>query len=127
MRINVPTNADDLIALAKAIQAKHVELGAASPLNGIEGIAQLGPLTTTSDTNNKDAKEFGRKQETAHQLRDRALGQSGPLRENTVRFFVNAARDVLLGLNKGKEQKLGDWSFEVDASPAAGSPAKPTP
>jgi hypothetical protein len=36
----------------------------------------------------------------------------------TVRFTVAAARDLLLSLNKGTEQKLGDWGFDVIASAA---------
>jgi hypothetical protein len=47
----------------------------------------------------------------------------------TVAYFVRSARDILLGLNKGNEQKLGDWSFEVDQSAQAKpkAAAKPKP
>jgi hypothetical protein len=41
------------------------------------------------------------------------------LKENTVRWFVNSARDVLLGLNKGQEQQLGEYGFNVTYGPAA--------
>jgi hypothetical protein len=39
---------------------------------------------------------------------------------------VRASRDVLLGLHKGREQRLGGWGFEVDDSPRpkAKPPAK---
>jgi hypothetical protein len=43
MRINIPSNPDDLIALGNAIYAQHTKLGAASPLNGINGVAGLPP------------------------------------------------------------------------------------
>jgi len=36
-----------------------------------------------------------------------------------------AARDVLLGLHKGNEQKLGDWGFEVDTSARPASKTTP--
>src|SRR5438128_46979 len=104
MRVNVPTNADELITLGKAIKKKHTDLGDASPLKGIEDIDLLGSLSDSADTSNKDAKEFARKQETANQARDNALGQTGQLRPRTVRFIVTSARDVLLGQNKGKEK-----------------------
>ncbi|MFM8469130.1 MAG: hypothetical protein ACKODH_04050 [Limisphaerales bacterium] len=40
---------------------------------------------------------------------------------------VTAARDVLLGLNKGNEQALGVWGFTVDTSPPVKKPEKNTP
>ena len=55
MRINIPSNPGDLIVLAKAINAKHIALGAASPLNGINGIAGFGAQVTAADTNNQQA------------------------------------------------------------------------
>lgn len=30
-----------------------------------------------------------------------------------MRWFVTSARDVLLGLNKGQEQQLGEYGFNV--------------
>jgi hypothetical protein len=36
----------------------------------------------------------------------------------SLQFFVTSSRDVLAGQNKGNEHKLGDWGFEVIASPA---------
>ncbi len=121
MRINIPTNADDHIALAKAILAKHTALAAASPLAGIADIAKFGPQTTAADTANALAESLAKQAETATQNRDLALGQGGQLTPGSVRYFVTSARDILLGLNKGNEKKLGDWGFAVDDSPA---PAK---
>ena len=43
-----------------------------------------------------------------------------------MRFVVTSARDILLGLNKGNEKKLGDWGFVVDDSPAPAKAKKPT-
>jgi len=127
MRVNIPTKADDHITLAKAILAKHTALAAASPLNGITGIANLGSQTTAADTYNQSAKSLNKQAELATQNRDLALGQSGQLTPGTVRFFVTSARDILLGLNKGNEKKLGDWGFVVDDSPAPAKAKTPTP
>ena len=125
MRVDVPTNKDDLVKLGKAIKDKHVALGAASPLSGIEDFDKFAGLVDTAATQHDQSKEFARKSEAATQLADKALGQTGQVRENTVRWFVTAARDLLLATNKGKEQKLGDWSFTVDASAQSTSqPAK---
>jgi hypothetical protein len=46
-----------------------------------------------------------------------ALGKVTP---GTMRFFAASARDILAGINKGNEKKLGDWGFVVDdtAAPA---------
>lgn len=121
MRVEIPGKPDELVKLSKAILAKHTALGAASPLNGIEGIENFEPQTTTADTQNELAKTLNRQAETATQLRDNALGQTGQLREGTVRYFATSARDILLGMNKGKEQKLGDWGFTVNASTQSSS------
>jgi hypothetical protein len=115
MRVNIPSNPGDLIALAKAISAKHIALGAASPLNGINGIAGFGAQVTAADTNNQQADLFYKQAETATEARDNALGPDTTT-PGYVRFYVTAARDVLAALNKGSEHKLGDWGFVVDAS-----------
>ena len=121
MRINIPGNPDQLILLAQAILAKHAALGAASPLNGIEDIADFAPKAAAADTANKAAKDFAKKSETATEARDLALGPDMTT-PGFVRYFVTSARDVLSGLNKGKEHKLGEWGFEVNA-PAQATPA----
>jgi len=74
MRINIPSNPGDLIVLAKAINAKHIALGAASPLNGIDGIAGFGAQVTAADTNNQQADLLYKQAETATEARDNALG-----------------------------------------------------
>jgi hypothetical protein len=115
MRINIPTNPDQLIQLAQAIRDKHAALGAASPLNGIEDIADFSRQVDAADGANKDAKDFAQKSEQATETRDNALGPDTTT-PGGVRFFVTASRDVLAALNKGNEHKLGDWGFVVDAS-----------
>ena len=127
-RINVPKNADQMIQLAKSIGAKHTADGAASPLGGID-MADMNAKTTTADTENKKAVQSHRDGEKATQNRDIALGagDSGPVK-GTVEHYVKSVRDVLLGLNKGNEQKLGDWGFDVDTSARPGpAPTPPNP
>jgi hypothetical protein len=63
--------------------------------------------------------------EVATENCDLAIGDNGnPL---TVEYNVRSARDILAGLNKGNERKLGDWGFEVDSAAQGGTPATPTP
>lgn len=121
MRINIPGNPEQVIRLAQAILARHAALGAASPLNGIEGIEAFASQTAAADTASKAAKDFAKKSATATEARDRALG-ADLTTPGFVRFFVTSARDTLAGLNKGKEHKLGEWGFEVNA-PAQVTPA----
>ncbi len=126
-RVDVPTNPDDLIKLATKIKDKHAALADASPIKGVKDIDLFAGKLTTADTQNETAKQLAKDGEKATQNRDLALGQSGQLREQTVRYWVASARDVLLGLNKGNEQALGDWGFTVDTSPHPKKPAPPAP
>ena len=64
--------------------------------------------------------------ETATQNRDFALGGDSPSKV-TVGYYVRAVRDVLLGIYKGNEQKLGDWGFDVDMSARPAAAKTPTP
>jgi hypothetical protein len=116
--VDVPTNPDDLIALAKAILAKDSALGANSPFKNIKNWANFATLNGTADTQNTASNTLYQQAEEATELRDNALGQTGQLKENTVRWFVTSARDVLLGLNKGQEQQLGEFGFNVTYGPA---------
>lgn len=124
-RIDIPGNPDDLIALGKKIKDKHVALGDNSPIKGVKDIDLFAGKLTTADTKNELSKQLYRDAEKATQDRDLPLGHVGQLREQTVRYWVTSARDVLLGLNKGNEQALGDWGFTVDTSPPVKKTKKP--
>jgi len=122
-RVNIPRNPDDLIALAKSIGAKHAADAAASPLAALN-MADLGAKAATADTQNLASAKAYRDGELATQNRDLALG-ADKTTQGTVNYYVSSVRDVLLGLYKGNEQKLGEWGFMVDQSAQAG--AKPAP
>lgn len=124
-RIDIPGNPDDLIKLGKKLKEKHVALGDASPIKGVKDIDQFPAKLETADTQNDLSKQLYKDAEKATQNRDLPLGHVGQLREQTVRYYVTSARDVLLGLNKGNEQALGDWGFTVDTSPPAKKAKKP--
>lgn len=128
--IDVPNNPDDLIALGTKILTKHAELAVNSPFQNIKNWGDFADLNTSADASHKSSKDFAQKSVEATQARDLILGAKGTLKENTVRWFVMSARDVLLGLNKGSEQKLGEFGFEVTYTPQNGkskTKAKTTP
>ncbi len=113
-RVIIPKNADDLIALAKAIGVKHTADGAGSVLAGLN-MTDLAAKATAADTQNQASAKAYRDAELATQNRDNALGTDRST-QGTVSYYVTAVRDLLLALNKGNEQKLGDWGFTVDQS-----------
>ena len=111
--IDIPSNPDELIILAKAVLAKDTALGASSPFKNIKNWATFVALNTTADTSNNDSKKYAQMSVEATQARDLILGATGQMKDNTTRWFVTSARDVLLGLNKGSEQQLGEYGYEV--------------
>jgi hypothetical protein len=116
-RVIIPKNKGLAIKLAQAILAKNQTDGAASPLVSLN-IADMTAKTGTADTQNQLSDKLYRDAETATQNSDNALG-SDYTTPGTVNYYLAAARDILLGIYKGNEQKLGDWGFEVDQSTAA--------
>ena len=120
-RIKIPKNKDAAIKLAQAILKKHLADGAASPLTPLN-IADMTAKAGTADTQNQLAAKLYRDAETATQNCDLAVGVdfTSP---GTVNYYNASARDLLAGIYKGNEQKLGDWGFEVDQSTAPASKA----
>lgn len=115
-RIKLPKNKDAAIKLAKAILDKHNNDGAASPLAALN-IDDMTAKTDAADTQNQLAAKLSRDSETATQNCDKAIGADYTT-PGTVNYYIASARDILAGIYKGNEQKLGDWTFEVDQSPA---------
>ena len=72
-RIDIPTNADDLIGLAKSIKTKHDALADDSPIKGVKDIASFGAKLSTADTKNALSKQLYKDAEKATQDRDLAL------------------------------------------------------
>ena len=115
LRIDIPKNPDDCIALAAKVIAKHVADGATSPLAGL-GMAELATKNTTADQQNKQSKDLARQSQLCTENRDLALGPDTS-KEGTVRFYLNSIRDTLLGKYRGNPGQLGDWGFDVATTP----------
>jgi len=122
--VEIPTDAPGLIALAALIIAKHVLDGAASPLAGLD-MVMFTSKNATAKAQHTLATQLNRDKEKANAERDHALGiAEGQTTKTTgtVKFYVTSARNVLLGLNRGKEYNLGDWGYDVQFSSGAGAP-----
>jgi hypothetical protein len=120
-RIKIPKNKDAAIKLSQAILKKHQADGAASPLTPLN-ITDMTAKTGTADTQNQLAAKLYRDAETATQNCDLAMGADFTT-PGTVNYYNASVRDLLAGIYKGNEQKLGDWGFEVDQSTAPASKA----
>lgn len=115
-RVVIPRNPELLIKLLKKVVKKHQDDAASSPLKDFD-MSTLSGMATEADKQHTDGDDFRKKAEACTQLRDKALGlHTTSVEEGTALWTLMAARDLLMGLYKGKEQKLGDWGFEVDAS-----------
>lgn len=118
----IPTQAPEMIALAKLILTKHTLDGAGSVLN-VLNMADFSTKYTTADAQHALATKLSRDKETATRDRDTLLGIAAGQKistAGTVRFYVASVRDVLLGVKKGSEQHLGDWGFDVQFNTASG-------
>jgi len=122
--VEIPANVEKLIALAVLIINKHINDGGASSIKGLN-MADFNAKKNTADAQHKLATQLSRDKEKANGERDHALGIAAGQKlsdQGTVKFYVASARDVLLGLNKGKEYNLGDWGYDVQFSSGAGAP-----
>jgi len=134
-RVTIPRKADNLIILGEDILAQHDALGPESPLNGLDMPMFLARVAAAK-AKNAEQKKLRKDAETATEDRDGLLGKKkdqNSTTEGTVLNFVSSVRDILLGHNKGKEQHLGDFGFEVNQSSSSGNatsgpaPTNPTP
>lgn len=124
LRVVIPRNVPELLALAKKLKEKHVTDGATSPLSSLN-MADFAAKLTVATEQHALGEKLNKDKEKVRQNRDKALGIApGQLVTTpaTVRFYVTSARDILLGVHKGSEQTLGDWGFTVDTSDT-GAPA----
>jgi hypothetical protein len=117
---------DELTKLGDNVLKRHLELGADSPLNGLN-------MTTFADKLNDgiakraEAKRLHEQAELLNQQAGLSLGldrSQNAKSQGTVYSTLTSARDILLGLNRGQERKLAEWGFEVVISDVTKS--KPT-
>lgn len=125
MRTKIAKSPEGLIALGKAISAKHIADGTKSVLKDVDGIDDLGTMSDDAETQHNAGKTLLQQAETANQAREILLGQKGKLRSGTVRHVASASRLVLLGKFKGQEHLLAGWGYGVvDATSTTSNPVK---
>ena len=121
VKVDIPKNADELTTLANTIVKAHNN----SMPNSVIPATLIDPLTVLvaqAATLVEKAAQLSRDGEAATQSRNLLLGVSkgqNSKTPNTIRFCLSSVRDMLLGLYRGQEQRLGDWGFEVNSSAAS--------
>ena len=121
VRVEIPINSEELSLLAIHIVQKHQN----NPDNSVIPLVLIDPLIAlVAETVAlvDSAAQLRRDAETATQSRNLLLGiarSQNSKTPNTLRYYLSSIRDILLGMYRGQEQRLGDWGFEVNASAAA--------
>lgn len=122
--VTIPENAQELIGLNQRVLNKHILDGAGSVLTPLN-MADYQAKNTLAKDRDVKAAQFNKDKETAYENRDLALGIGSP-NPDTVDYYVKSSRDILLGIYKGREQRLGDHGFNVNASSGFVSVEMPT-
>lgn len=116
VKVDVPVSSpDDLVSMAMRIENNHIKKGVDSPLNVIDMVTFSSKLKSAKEKR-AEAKRLHDEAETLNQqaLQDLGIakGQNSKTAD-TLYNLITSARDVLLGINRGKEEKLNEWGFKV--------------
>ena len=103
-RVEIPTNANELLALAKRVRDKHIADGDASVLKALNWSELHGVIDQTI-TLHEEADRLKRALMEAYQQRD--------LKMEPVRRLLRNSRDILSGTYDGEMKKMGQWGFQV--------------
>ena len=119
VRINVPLgNPDELVALAESIHTKHAELKDKSPLKGLTDLdlEAFGDNATEAGEQRSTGKDHERKAQEANGKASSLIGIGPGNSQNTkgtLLFGITQIRDLLAAINKGNEEALSGWGFDV--------------
>lgn len=116
VRVEIPRDPSEGIALLKEVKAEHERLGEGSPLKGLEW-DKIGPGLARAEEHDVNADQFRKdsERETGERNKDMPL----------VNESLRAARDILLGVYRSNPKKLVDFGYEVADSPAASGGDEP--
>ena len=119
IRINIPKNPAEKIALAQKVNGKHVADGNTSPLKLMQGNSwdTVGPVADECYHVHGQAEEMSRKAEELYRQRDAMLLK--------IDDALKSSRDLLMGVYRSEPKKLGEWGFEVDDTPRPAKAKKP--
>ena len=110
VRIPLPVDPSEAIALLAAVRKKHADQGDASPLKGMEW-EEIDPDLTAAKEQDALSDQSYLNAEKATRERNRHMP--------AVNDALRSARDVLLGLYRSNPKKAGDFGFTVNDSPRA--------
>ena len=131
VRVDVPTNPDDLTDLIGKIIAQDAELNAAapgsSPVNP-KDIAALKAVQTTAEPDRDLIAKLQPQIDAAEQRSNNALGLADGQTvrtEGTGLFLVTKVRDSLLAEYKGQEKQLEGFGYTIVISSNAAPQRQP--
>ena len=104
VRVKIGTNIEDLLNLASLIVEKHKELGDASPLRVLDWVGKGDTIQKALELH-KQAKEYQRLAEQAHEQRDALV--------EPIDDIVRQTRDLLKALYRNEPKKMGEFGFDV--------------
>lgn len=118
VKIEIPASSpEELIGLADKILKHHLDLGDKSPLKG--GLVDMDKLQAnvkSASDDRTEAKSLHNKAESLNQQANLTLGidkTQNSKTQNTVYSLLGSIRNILEGANKGSEEKLSEWGFNV--------------
>ena len=132
VRVDVPR--DDrpaLIKLALAIVKQHGKAGTASPIT--DGVVKMTDYTTRATAAAAlqiDIEDLDRTLQQKVGQRDQLLGMAdgqNAQTKGTTLFETLQIRDLLLAVNRGNEEGLEPWGFDVVVGSAAAPKKKNSP
>lgn len=116
IRIEIPFNkSDELITLATKIEKRNAELGDKSPISSLNMTSFSAALKLAKEKK-EEARRLHEEAEKLNQEANLALGldrTQNSKTADTVLNIVTSTRDILVGLNRGKEENLNAWGFKV--------------
>lgn len=104
VRVKISRNTEEVLNLAELVGKKHEELGKDSPLQPLNWNNQLDNVRKAIEYH-KQAKEYLRMAEQAHEQRD--------LLVVPIDDLLRQSRDLLKALYRNEPKRLGEFGFEV--------------
>ncbi|MFN0049205.1 MAG: hypothetical protein ACKVOU_08795 [Cytophagales bacterium] len=105
VRVKLSSNPEDILNLAKLVAEKHTLQGPTSPLNALNLNFQISNIDKALELH-KQAKEYQRLSEQAHEQRDSLVA---PLDD-----LLKQSRDLLKALYRHEPKMLGEFGFTVN-------------
>jgi len=116
IKVEIPESKPDVLTkIGEDVMKKHLELGTASPLNGLDMDTFANNLNN-GISKRTDAKRLHDEAELLNQQAGLCLGldrSQNAKTPGTVYSTLTSVRDILLGLNRSQERKLSEWGFDV--------------